>query len=379
MIKKKLKIVHVVPSLNILDGGIPRIVSNYCKLIQKEKHIVSVYYKKLNGTKNLNIDKKILKIIDNYKNKIFFLLSLKTLKKKIEKMIKENNFIHIHGIWDPITIFVAKFAKKNSIPYAVSIHGMLEKWSLDQKFIKKKIAWYLFQKNILLNASAIIVASEKEYKRMMFLGFKKNIFHVSYPINQNKNFYLKKNKNDNKNITEFLFLSRLHKKKGIENLIDAFKNIKSKNWKLKIVGSSNPFGDKFEKKLKLKVKNYNLNTNIKFYGNLVGKDKIQMYKNSDVFILPTYSENFGLVVTEALNYCLPVITTKYTPWSDLGKNGCWIIESSVESITTIVSKVIRMKKKKLKMMGIKGKKYLAKNYNNSITTKKLIDIYHRAH
>ena len=84
-----------------------------------------------------------------------------------------------------------------------------------------------------------------------------------------------------------------------------------------------------------KLKNYvnknNLSTNVKFIGPVEGDDLVNLYKNSDIFVLPTYSENFGIVVAEALSYGLPVITTTGTPWKILEENNCgWYIEPQLE-------------------------------------------------
>lgn len=370
--KVKLKILHVSPSLNILDGGIPKIVKDYTEMVEKKNFLVSIYSKRLLKTHLIQINGKISKIIDSYKNKFFFLISLKTLKNKTETKIKNYHFIHIHGLWDPFIFFVAKIASKNLIPYAINTHGMLEKWSLEEKAIKKKIAWYFYQKKILLNAYSIIVASRKEFSAVKSLGFKSNVDYIPYIIRQSKYVSSIKKKNDEVN---FLFLSRLHKKKGIEDLIDAFSEIKNLNWNLKIVGSSGYKNHDYENKLKLKVNYYKLEKKIKFFGNLNGKKKNQMYKSSDILILPTYSENFGLVVAEALNFSIPVITTNKTPWVDLNNKGCWIIKPGIKPLVSIIIKILKMKKKKIESMGKKGKIYISKNYNNSKTINKLAKLY----
>lgn len=100
-----------------------------------------------------------------------------------------------------------------------------------------------------------------------------------------------------------------------------------------------------------------------------------MYKSSDILILPTYSENFGLVVAEALNFSIPVITTNKTPWVDLNNKGCWIIKPGIKPLVSIIIKILKMKKKKIKSMGKKGKIYISKNYNNSKTINKLAKLY----
>ena len=137
-------------------------------------------------------------------------------------------------------------------------------------------------------------------------------------------------KNDGRKI--ILLLEEFIPKKGLLNLLKAwlYSSDYLKKWRLVIVGF--PEGD-YIKELINFSKN-NLENSIDFLGPLIGDDLINIYRNSDIFVLPTYSENFGLVVAEALSYGLPTITTQGTPWSLLEKNNAgWWCEPTIEDIS----------------------------------------------
>jgi glycosyltransferase involved in cell wall biosynthesis len=127
-----------------------------------------------------------------------------------------------------------------------------------------------------------------------------------------------------KNEKIVLFLSRLHPIKGVENLIEAWAEVQHDpgtaitktrdNWILLIAGSGE---NKYVESLKKQVEKFGLAEKVRFFGLVLGEEKIKLMKSADIFVLPTKDENFGIVVAEALACAVPVITTKGAPWSEL--------------------------------------------------------------
>ena len=132
---------------------------------------------------------------------------------------------------------------------------------------------------------------------------------------------------------KILFLSRIHIKKGIENLIEAWSQIEinlRKNWIIEIVGNGE---EAYIEVLQQKIMKHNLQEQIIIKPPVFGKDKIKLFREVSLFVLPTFSENFGIVVAESLASYTPVITTKGTPWEEL--NTChagWWIDIGVEPL-----------------------------------------------
>jgi glycosyltransferase involved in cell wall biosynthesis len=116
-----------------------------------------------------------------------------------------------------------------------------------------------------------------------------------------------------------LFLSRLHPLKGLEMLIDAWAEIPHAGWQLLVVGTDEAG---HEAEIKARVERRGLAGAVTFGGPRYGDEKVAVMQAADLFVLPTHSENFGIVVAEALACGVPVITTKGAPWGEiLGEDG----------------------------------------------------------
>ena len=123
-----------------------------------------------------------------------------------------------------------------------------------------------------------------------------------------------------------LYASRIHPKKGIEILLDAWLNF-SRHYpfaRLTICGTGS---DDYVAKIKRQVKDMELENSIEFIGHISDERILcNYYKNADLFVLPSYSENFGMSVLEALANGCNVITTINTPWKILQRAQCgwWV-------------------------------------------------------
>ena len=114
---------------------------------------------------------------------------------------------------------------------------------------------------------------------------------------------------------------------------------------------------------------------VQYIGEVDGRAKENAYRSADLFILPTFSENFGLVVAEALSYGVPVITTKGAPWSDLVEYKCgWWIDIGVEPLALALKDATSLADDQLKLMGKRGKDYVQR-FNWFDIAKKTIDLY----
>jgi hypothetical protein len=122
-----------------------------------------------------------------------------------------------------------------------------------------------------------------------------------------------------------------------------------------------------------------LDSLIKFVGTKLGPEKINIYDNSDVFILPTFSENYGIVVAEALARRVPVITTKVIPWVELNELnelncGLWV-DNSNEGLKHGMLKILEHSSSKLREMGQKGRTLVENKYLWDRTTGRTIELY----
>lgn len=284
------------------------------------------------------------------------------------------DFLQGESMWIPLSHDILRIAKKNHIPYTFVPRGSLEPWSLKQKQLKKKLAMMLYQKKDIQDAACIIATADMERDNLRKLGFTNPIAVIPNGIDISE--YPCRNDEDKKNIKkQILFLSRIHPKKGIELLVDAWKEIYTEfpDWRVVVAGN----GDEgYISKLKGLITERKLNGSMKIIPPLFGQDKFNLYKESSLFILPTYSENFGMVIAEALACGVPAITTKNAPWEILQKKNIgWWIDLSVDNIKLTLKQAMSTNADTLYTMGQKGSKVVYENYYYINTAKRVYDVY----
>ena len=164
----------------------------------------------------------------------------------------------------------------------------------------------------------------------------------------------------NRSIRTALFLSRVHPKKGLLNLVRAWSNLSPKNWRLCIAGPNE--GGHLDEVMAL-AQQFGINDSVEYVGEVDGEQKDALYRMADIFVLPTFSENFGVVVVEALVHGIPVITTHGAPWADLEVYGCgWWVEIGVDPLQEALREAMALSDDERHAMGERGKEYVCR-YN----------------
>ena len=244
---------------------------------------------------------------------------------------------------------------------------------MNQKKLKKKIGWFIYQKKMLNSIDLIHATSEIEAKNILNRSIKSNIRIIGHGIDIKKNFSLKLK---NHKIKKIIFFSRIHNKKGIIELIDAWSKIRDKKeWILEIYG---PVSDKsYYDKIKKNIKDLNLEKSIFCLEPIFSSyDKEKIFKSADGLILPSKSENFGISIGESLSYGLPVLTTYETPWKIINdyKAG-FVFNFSNREIKIILEKFMKLSDKQRYEMGLNGLKLIKDNFLSEDIFKKYENMY----
>jgi glycosyltransferase involved in cell wall biosynthesis len=356
-----MKVNQIISSIDKNSGGTATYVQILSKALLKQKINLTVSTLKTKYPLNFSENVELIHC-ENNRHEI--------LNKNLSFDI-----FHVNGIWELFVHNMTLLAKSNNTPYVISPHGMLEEWSLNQRKFKKKIAMFLYQKKDLIDAACIHVTAHSEMLSVRKLGFENPIAVIpngidvsSFPNVENKKINIKKT---------LLFLSRIHPKKGIENLIQAWSELdhfEKKNWKIKIIGNGEP---KYIQKLKKEIINKNLCEIIKILPpEFCNEKKMAIFRNADVFVLPTFSENFGIVIAEALASYTPVITTKGTPWEDLNKKNCgWWIEIGVDPLKNALKDMLSKDSVMLNKMGKNARKLVEEKYSIDVIANNTMKMY----
>lgn len=153
-----------------------------------------------------------------------------------------------------------------------------------------------------------------------------------------------------------LFLSRVHPKKGLLELVRAWAQAAPQGWRLRIAG---PDEGGHWAEVARELERLGLGAAVEYLGPVVGEAKAVLYRQADLFVLPTFSENFGLVVAEALTYGVPVITTRGAPWADLETYGCgWWIDTGVAPLVAALRQALALSDAERQAMGARGRDYV---------------------
>ena len=173
-------------------------------------------------------------------------------------------------------------------------------------------------------------------------------------------------------IRRILFLGRIHPIKGLINLLEAWALVKPLDYKLTIAG---PDEANYLQKILLKIQQLRLQGSVEVIGSVEGDAKHKLFCEATLLILPSFTENFGVVVTEALSYGIPVITTTGTPWSDLLDYGCgWWVAPTVEALTGALQEATSLAPQDLQAMGQKGREYV-KRYDWNVIAEDTFAVY----
>lgn len=291
--------------------------------------------------------------------------------------LKGFDIVHIHGVWDPRLHHVAKMCQVAKVPYVIAPRGMLEPWSLKQKWLKKRIVRFLYQDRDLKKAAALHATAESEAEQFWKLGFK------NYCIVSPNGVNLPERELERRvgvGERRALFVSRMHQKKGVLELVESWARVKPESWCCELVYTVNSDEElAYEQKVKDRIlalgmsyqdKEGNIhsptptqNSNFTFTGPLDDEKKWEAYARADLFVLPTYSENFGIVVAEALWAGVPVITTKGTPWKVLEESNCgWWIDIGVEPLVVALQEAMSHSDEERAAMGARGRKLVEEKY-----------------
>lgn len=348
-----MKQLHIVKSIAYESAGMGYASLRYSEVLAKLGNDVSLFI--LNrATQEFEHDPGISNFqLLNASKSNFFELRECILRGDYET-------IHIHGTWTILFAFACKWALIKKIPVITSPHGCLESWAFRHKFLKKKVAFSLYQKWIFSKSSLLFATAKSEFMSIRSLGIETPVAII--PIGVDLPGKILPNTS---NIKKFLFISRIHPIKGLPILVSAWAKVRRDNWRLVIAG---PDECGHLKEVRQQIDALELTEDFEFHGMVTGADKSKLFCEADVFILPTHSENFGIVIAEALSYSLPVITTMGAPWKDLETYGCgWWVDSSVSGLEYALLKAMDSTPERLNEMGSSARKLIEEKYSwNSI-------------
>lgn len=365
-----MNIVHSIQNLNFSSGGPVRaIIDLSTKLAEKGHRVKIITYEDSDAPESWRSNPQsnpcTVPLGTVHMNG---LRATPHQKQLIADTIKGADVVHAHGIWQPVTKRVTSMTRAAGIPYILSLRGMLDDWSMEQRRTKKKIYLALGGSKMLNSAAAIHSTAEGELAQSKKWFPKAPGIVIPNLLNLDP-FETMPGKELARNTFPMfdtgdpvlLYLSRIHYKKGIEHLIKAIKVLKDAGnpHRLLIAGD----GDKpYESMLKSLTKELDLESHVAFLGLVVGNEKISLYQAADLFVLPTSQENFGFVLYESLAAGTPLLTTKgVDTWPELQSQAQAVICDQQDKAIADSIASLTPDKDALEARGQTGRKWIFEN------------------
>jgi glycosyltransferase involved in cell wall biosynthesis len=277
---------------------------------------------------------------------------------------------HLHCPWTASNLQMSRVARRLGVPYIVSIHGMLDDWSMSQRGWKKRLFLALGGRRYLRAADRLhyTAAAERQQAERWVPGAAAAVLPCmvdlapfqSLPGRQPALAAFPALAGDD---PKLLFLSRLHEKKGVHLLIDAAALLRQTGQRFKLLIAGAGSAD-YESQLRRQTQRLRLEDVVSFLGMVKGVEKISLYQAADLFVLPTQQENFGLVLIEALAAGTPVLTTRGTDiWQEIAAAGGTIIDNTPTAISSALGSLLD-DRASLAAQGQRGRQWVLKNLDS---------------
>jgi glycosyltransferase involved in cell wall biosynthesis len=226
------------------------------------------------------------------------------------------DLIHIHAVWSFATAAAARAADRSGVPYIVRPAGMLSNYSWNRQGWKKRLYWNLVEKRTIQHAAVFHATSDAEAEEIRAARSDARVFVIPNGVEDaafavpSDPTALRQHCGPNVgDLPILLFLSRLHPKKGIvDRLLLAVASMRSPCF-LAIAGGEDPHAPSYEREVRQAIERLGLRQRVALLGPVASADRWAMFDGADVFVLPSHSENFGVVVGEAMARGCPVVVT----------------------------------------------------------------------
>jgi glycosyltransferase involved in cell wall biosynthesis len=285
------------------------------------------------------------------------------------------DILHNHGMWQLNSLYPSMSLRKGSVKLVQSPRGVFSKWAMSHGSKAKRIVWPLLQLPALKKVACFHATALAEYEDIRCLGFNQPVAVIPNGIKAPQLLP----QTEQTNFRTLLFLGRIHPTKGLDMLLPAWRAVQDRfpEWRLEIDGSDDGYYGPSGYRAELISKTHELDLKrIEFLGPFYGVAKWRAYRNASLFVLPSYSENFGMTVAEALSVGTPVIVTKGAPWSGLTQhNAGWWIDIGIDPLVTALNVAMSYSEIQLKAMGERGRIWMESDFTWGVIARKIISTY----
>lgn len=349
-----MKVIQVVPRAFSNANGVSICVQSMCGGLYKAG--VNVELHALDAPH----DEKIPFEFVGYNRSSFPCVSIgrsREMFRGLQNACKDTDVIHTNGLWMMPTVYPEWARHGTGCKFVVQPHGALAPWSLCRSRIKKLLFGVAFQRRVLSKADMWVATSQEEAEDIRRIGYRQPIAVLPNGVDIPSGI-----SRCRASRRRMFFISRIHPKKNVEMLLRCWSRLEDRfpDWDLAIVG---PDKDNFyADEMKLLSRSL-LCKRVTFTGELKGREKYDFMAASECEVLPTFSENFGMVVAESLACGTPVICSRGAPWAGLEKEGCgWWIPIDESALVETMYNAMVSSREELSKMGDNGIAWMKREF-----------------
>ena len=300
------------------------------------------------------------------------------LRRTLKNTIRASTGVHIHGVWETHCMMAAGIARDCNRPYMISVHGMLEEWAFRLQASQESPYAALFEIRRMQRAACLRALSLDEVNDYRGVGLTNpiaiipngtdaqpgatpSLFRDAYPQLMGKRIVL--------------FLGRLHPKKGLHLLIQAWARLSTKVNDVHLV-IAGPDSDGMRASLETATDELKLRSSVTFAGMLTGEQKWSALAAASVFVLPSYSEGFSVAVLEALAMGIPVIITTPCHIPEVAIYDCgWVIEPSAGPLEQALADFMSLSREEADQIGKRGGDLVRTRFHSSVVGNQMAQVY----
>ncbi len=285
------------------------------------------------------------------------------------------DLIHAHGLWMMPNVYPGWVSARHGIPLVVSPRGCFTNYAMASGSMVKKLFWPLVQKPALAAVTCFHATAQSEYLDIRRMGFKQPVAIIPNGIDLPPDI-VPRSPGERRTL---LFLGRVHPNKGLDMLLPAWARVEARfpDWDLTIVGSDDSYhgSSGFMNEMMALAARLGLER-VQFEGPRYGNDKLRAFRNASLYVLPTYSENFGITVAEAMSQATPAIVTKGAPWQGLEANAAgWWIDIGLDPLAAALEATMSLPPQTLSEIGRNGRAWMEREFCWTSISRQMSSVY----